>query len=163
MAKCKVRIMEKDTKPAEAVESRIKGKFKPGVSGNPLGRKKGTRNRSTMAAFEALRVNAGALAEVAINAAMNGDTAALKLCLDKLLPTARDMPVDILLPKIETVADLPRFTTALLDGVSSGKLGPSEAEKFCKIVMAHTQAIQVSEFEQRISVLEANIKKGNQK
>ena len=149
-------------KPADAVVIR-KGKFKPGQSGNPKGRTPGTRNRSTMAAFETLRANSGALTQIAVDAAMAGDTACLKLCLDKLLPQCRDAPIQISLPKIATVADLPQFTSALLDAVASGQLGPSEAEKLCKLVQAHKDAIQIGDFEQRIIDLEsqANIRRNS--
>jgi hypothetical protein len=141
----------------------IKGRFKPGVSGNPKGKPKGARHKSTMAAMALLSGEAEALTRVAIDAALAGDLTAIKLCLDRIIPPTKDHPVNIVLPKMKTVADLPGFTGALLDAVAAGKLGPSEAEKFCKIVQAHTQAIQVSEFEQRISELELSVKKGNRK
>jgi hypothetical protein len=147
--------MEKDAKPAEAVENRIRGKFKSGVSGNPKGRTPGTRNRSTMAAFETLRANAGALSQLAIDLAMAGDVSCLKICLDKLLPQCRDAPIEIKLPQIVTVADLPQFTSALLDAVSVGLLQPSEAEKLCKVVQAHKDSILIADFESRIAELEA--------
>lgn len=152
--------MKKDAKPAEAVGSR-KGKFQPGKSGNPKGRTPGTRNKSTMAAFETLRANAGALTQKVIDLAMTGDVSCLKMAIDKLLPACRDAPLQISLPKIVTVADLPQFTSAIIDAVTLGQLQPSEAEKLCKIVQAHKDAIQIGDFEQRLCDLEsqADIKK----
>ena len=137
------------------------GKFTKGASGNPAGKPKGTKHKSTMAALMLLSGEAEALTRVAIDKALEGDLTALKLCLDRIIPPTKDHPVDIALPKMTTVADLPGFTGALLDAVATGKLGPSEAEKLCKIVTAHREAIQISDFEQRIADLEtaANIKR----
>jgi hypothetical protein len=135
-------------------KNQIKGRFKPGVSGNPNGKPKGSRHKSTMAAMTLLSGEAEALTRIAIDTALGGDLTALKLCLDRVIPVVKDHPIDCRLPKIKNTSDLARFTSALLDSVASGKLGPSEAEKLCKIVTAHTAAIQVSDFEQRITDLE---------
>jgi hypothetical protein len=160
--KCEVMKMEKDKSSVISDGNQIKGRFKPGVSGNPKGKPKGARHRATLAALALLQGEAEALTRVAIDAALAGDLTALKLCLDRIIPPTKDHPIDIKLPKMTTVADLPGFTGALLDAVSSGKLGPSEAEKLCMIVTAHREAIQLSDFEQRIVELEsaANIKGG---
>jgi hypothetical protein len=55
-------------------------RFQKGRSGNPNGRPKGSRNRTTVAC-EAL-LEAGALTRKAIQMAKDGDTIALRLCLD---------------------------------------------------------------------------------
>jgi len=153
--------MEKDKSSVIADGNQIKGRFKPGTSGNPKGKPRGARHKATLAALTLLQGEAEALTRVAINAAIAGDLTALKLCLERIIPPTKDHPVDVKLPKMTTVSDMPKFTAALLDAVSSGKLGPSEAEKLCKIVTAHREAIQISDFEQRIADLEtaAAIKK----
>jgi hypothetical protein len=153
--------MKKEKSSVKTDGNQIKGRFKPGISGNPKGKPQGARHKTTLAAMALLSGEAEALTRIAIEKALEGDLTALKLCMDRIIPSTKDMPVDIALPKMTTVADLPGFTGALLDAVSSGNLGPSEAEKLCKIVTAHTQAIQASDFEQRIADLEkaAAIKK----
>ena len=60
--------------------------FKPGQSGNPLGRPKGARNRATIAAEALLDGEAEALTRKAIELALDGDTTALRLCLERLMP-----------------------------------------------------------------------------
>jgi hypothetical protein len=35
----------------------------------------------------------------------NGDTTALRLCMERILPTRKDRPVSFDMPRIETVAD----------------------------------------------------------
>jgi hypothetical protein len=154
-------MKEKEQIPADAVSNRLKGKFAPGKSGNPKGRTPGTRNKSTLAAFETIRGSAGALAQVAVDAAMQGDLGALKLCLERILPVCRDMPIEITLPKITKLKDLTTFTAALLDGVSEGLVGCGEAEKLSRIADVYKNVVQATNFEERIAQLEAqaNIKR----
>ena len=66
------------------------GKFSPGVSGNPAGRLPGTKNRATKAAEELLEGEAEALTRKAVELALEGDTVALRLCLEA--PSAAQEP-----------------------------------------------------------------------
>jgi len=61
-------------------------KFQPGQSGNPTGRPKGARHKTTLAIESLLDGEAEALTRKVIEKAKEGDLAALKLCLDRLLP-----------------------------------------------------------------------------
>jgi hypothetical protein len=58
------------------------GMFRPGNPGRPPG----CRNKATLAALALLEGEAEALARKAVELALAGDTAALKLVLDRLLP-----------------------------------------------------------------------------
>ena len=146
-----------NTEPKE-----IKGRFKKGTSGNPAGKPKGSRHKSTMAALRLLSGEAEALTRAAIEKALSGDTVALRLCLDRIVPVVKDMPLDVELPKVVNVSDLSGFTGALLDKVASGEIGATEGEKLSKILSAHVQALQLSEFENRLALLEnsAGLKRG---
>lgn len=83
-----------------------KGQFGPGQSGNPAGRPKGSRNHTTRAVEALLDGEAEALTRKAIQLAQDGDTVALRLCLDRLLPVRKDRPITFDLPPIETTDDL---------------------------------------------------------
>lgn len=74
------------------------GKFAPGVSGNPAGRAKGSKNKITLARLlleEALRnqlTEAGPkLMTQAIKQALKGNDRIMRVLLDKMLTTPRDM------------------------------------------------------------------------
>lgn len=74
------------------------GQFPVGVSGNPAGRPKGSKNRIVQLRQDlevALRehVNADAvkgIIDVMVAQALEGDVSAAKMILDKVLPNARD-------------------------------------------------------------------------
>ena len=67
--------------PVKTVEKQG-NRFQKGRSGNPNGRPKGSRNRTTVACEALLEEEAGALTRKAIQMAKDGDTIALRLCLE---------------------------------------------------------------------------------
>ncbi len=75
-------------------------RFKPGQSGNPVGRPAGARNKTTLAMEALLEGEAEAITRKVIDMALTGDTVALRLCLDRLAPARKDRPVLFQLPKI---------------------------------------------------------------
>lgn len=128
--------------------------FKPGQSGNPAGKPKGTRHKTTLAIEALLDGQATALTQKAIELALEGDMTALRLCMDRLAPIRRDRPVTFDLPRIETADDLPMATQAIMEAVASGELTPSEAAELGKLVDAHAKAIEVTDLHRRLSALE---------
>ncbi|TXN76078.1 hypothetical protein FV228_01570 [Methylobacterium sp. WL18] len=128
--------------------------FVEGQSGNPAGRPRGSRNRSTLALEAIFEGEAEALSRRAIEMALDGDGPAMKLCLDRLLSPRRDRSITFDLPVIETAADLPRATAALLQAVSSGEITPSEAADVGKAVSAHIEAITAADLHHRLAALE---------
>ena len=73
--------------------------FEPGKSGNPNGRPKGARNRTTALAEGLLDGEAEAITRKLIDKALEGDNAALRLCLERLLPPKRGRTVSFELPE----------------------------------------------------------------
>src|SRR5215204_7675724 len=124
--------------------------FQPGNPGKP----RGARHKTTLAIDNLLDGDAENLTRKAIEMALSGDTVALRLCLDRLAPVRKDRPVTFALPKIETTADLPKASAALLEAVASGELTPSEAAELGKLVEAHVRAIEATELQVRLKRLE---------
>ena len=60
-------------------------KFKPGISGNPKGRPKGARDKRTELR-SLLEPHAKDLVEKVVELAKGGDTTAIRLCLERLIP-----------------------------------------------------------------------------
>jgi hypothetical protein len=63
--------------------------FKPGESGNPLGRPKGSKNRMKLLAEQLIGSNAKLIVKKVIAMALNGNEACLKMCMDRILPAQR--------------------------------------------------------------------------
>ena len=128
--------------------------FGEGQSGNRAGRPKGARNRTTIALEALLAGEAESITRKAIELAHDGDTVALRLCLDRLIPVRKDRPITFELPEIATATDLTKATSALLAGVASGEITPSEAAELSKLVDAHVRAIEAEDFAKRLTALE---------
>lgn len=88
-------------------------RFKPGQSGNPAGKAKGTRHRVTLACDALLEGEGERITRKAVEMALNGDGQALRLCMERIAPVRRDRPVNFDLPTIEMVADLPSYGSSV--------------------------------------------------
>jgi hypothetical protein len=128
--------------------------FKPGQSGNLDGRPKGARNRATLAAEQLLDGEADTLTRKAIDLAKQGDTTALRLCIERILPARKDRPVSFDLPHIETVTDNVKATAAIASAVADGELSPMEAAELIKVVDGYTRAVETADLAARLTRLE---------
>ena len=135
-------------------ERKQDARFKPGQSGNPAGKPKGARHKTTLAIDALLDGEAETITRKAIEMATAGDIVALRLCLDRLSPVRKDRPVTFALPTIESAADVVKASAALSQAVASGELTPSEAAELGKLVEAHVRAIETTELEARLDRLE---------
>ena len=129
-------------------------RFKPGQSGNPNGRPKGSLNATTLAAQALLDGEAEALTRKAIELAKGGDLTALRLCMDRLLPPRKDRPVSLDLPRIGGARDVPKAISALLAAVAAGELAPSDAGEVTKLLDAYARAVEINELVERVDNLE---------
>ena len=128
------------------------GHFRPGQSGNPAGRPKGARNRSTIAAESLLEGEAEALTRKAISLALAGDTTALCLCIERLVPPRKDRPITFELPPIASAADVANAVAAVLQAVAEGRVTPNEAMAVTGLIEALGRAIPTAEPPQISSV-----------
>ena len=135
-------------------EQQIGVPFKPGQSGNPKGRPKGARNKSTLAFEALLDGEAEAITRKAIEKAKGGDMTAIRLCLDRLVPPVKDRPVTFEMPQIESAADAATAAGAVGEAVAAGELTPCEASEVSKVLGAYVATLETSELEQRITKLE---------
>ena len=129
-------------------------KFEKGQSGNPAGRPKGVRNKTTLAVEALLDGEAEAITRKAIEKAKDGDMTAIRLCLDRLAPPAKDRPVSFTFPQMEKAANAVTAASAIVEAVAAGELTPCEAGEVMKIVDIYTRTLQAADIEARVEVLE---------
>jgi hypothetical protein len=141
-------------------------KPRAGTRGRPFeqgnsGRARGSRNRVTLAIEALLEGEHDALTRKAIEMALEGDTVALRLCLDRLAPPRKDAPVSITLPAVRSAEDTVAASSAVLDAVAAGEITPDEAGRVMALLTAHKAIVEAGDLEVRITALEATREKGD--
>ena len=129
-------------------------KFEKGKSGNPAGKPKGTRHRTTIAVEKLLQGEADELTRKAIELALAGDVTALRLCLERIAPARKDAPVNFDMPEMKSAADAAAAVGAILDNVASGHLSPDEARSIAPLIETYRKTLETEDLERRISELE---------
>ena len=128
--------------------------FVKGQSGNPYGRPEGSRNKATILAQALFDGQAEELIQKCIQMALEGDSTAMRLCIERLVPPRKDRPVNLDLPKMECVEDTVNAMAVISSGVADGELTPSEGQVLSGMVENYRKAIETTELEERISNLE---------
>lgn len=130
-------------------ERNKRGQFVRGKSGNPAGRPKSelVRLRGQLAE------HGHDLVAKAVELALSGDTAALKLCLDRISPPLRprSAPVNVPLGDAVGLGDMAR---AFIEAASEGRISPDDAAQLLSGLAGASRVIEASEIEERISKLE---------
>jgi Family of unknown function (DUF5681) len=129
--------------------------FEKGKSGNPAGREPGTRNRATMLAEQLFDGATAALANKAVALALEGDAAALKLCIGRIIAPRRHRPTAFALPPLTSAGDLVPATAAIAAAAADGTISTAEAWELAQIVDTFIRAFEAGEFEARLQRLEA--------
>jgi hypothetical protein len=133
--------------------------FRKGQSGNPTGKPKGTRHRTTMAIQELLDGEAEKLTRKCVELALSGDTTALRLCMERLAPVLKSRPVTIELPVVETAADILKAQSAAIQAMAAGEITPDECATVTGVLETKRKAIETVEIEQRIAALEQHMER----
>ena len=128
--------------------------FEPGQSGNPNGRPAGSRNKTTVAIEKLLEEDAETIATKAIELAKSGDTALIRLCLNRLYPQRRDRHIPFVLPEMNSPADALDAVAAITNAVAAGELTPGEAADLSQLVANYAKALEVMDLDQRLCRLE---------
>jgi hypothetical protein len=93
------------------------GQFASGNSGKP----KGSRNKVTIAIEGLLQGQAEALTQTAVTKALEGDSVALRLCMERIAPAPKDQPVSFRLSKMKSALDASEAAGSVLTAVSTGE------------------------------------------
>jgi len=128
---------------------------RPFEPGNQLGRgrPKGSRNKRTLFA-EAMEKNGVSLINQCQVQAFKGDSTALRLCIERLLPVCKAPSSRFRLPPVRTTQDLVKALPAVLQAVARGQLSAQEGEAIASMLDSQRRAIEAVEFEARLRALE---------
>lgn len=142
---------ESDHKTTTGTDPRdSRGRFAAGAPG----RRRGSRNKATIAAMALMERGAKKLTQKALDLALAGDVTALKLCLERIAPPTRERPLMIELPMPAGPADVPATLQAILQGAAEGTITASEAEKLSRCVETYARAHELADFDARLRALE---------
>jgi hypothetical protein len=132
------------------------GRGKPFEPGNKLGRgrPRGSRNKTTMMAQELLDSHAESLVRKCLVSALKGDIKALQLCLDRILPARRELPVKIGKLSVSTATDLAKASELVTQKVAAGQLTPGQGHAISELIERHRKVIETEDFDRRLQMLE---------
>jgi len=128
------------------------GQFSAGNSGRP----KGSRNKATIAIESLLQGQAEALIQTGVSIALEGDSFALRLCMERIAPAPKDQPISFSLPKMNNALDASEAAGSVLTAVSDRALKPIEATRVMGLINSYRRTLELTEIEQRLQALEAN-------
>lgn len=105
--------------------------WKPGQSGNPAGKKKGTKNRKSLI-LEELEKDGSALALAIKAKALEGDPTCLSLWLSRLEPIARTRGETVEL-EFDAAKPLAEQLQQIVTAVANGELTLEQGEQMAKL------------------------------
>jgi hypothetical protein len=117
---------------------------KPFEPGNTFGRgrPRGSRNNTTKAR-ELLDNYAEPLVRKLLNSALHGDMKALHLCIDRVIPVCRELPVNLGPLPSGTIAELNRSSEKILKMVAGGKLTPTQGQAMLDLIERRRHVIEL--------------------
>jgi len=127
------------------------GHFSAGNSGRP----RGSRNKATLAIEGLVEGQAEALTQTAIKKALEGDSIALRLCMDRIAPPPKDAVVTFSMPTMSNALDAAEAAGSVLRAVSEGELTPTEATRVMDLIDSYRRTLELTEIEERLLALEA--------
>jgi hypothetical protein len=121
------------------------GRFQKGKSGNPNGRPKGSRNATTVFCEAMLSGEAEEIMRKAIQMGKRGHPIAMRWCLDRIMPPAKDRPVTFQLRPINSARDAADALSDVAAAVSSGTITPSDAEAISRVLGNAAKAYEIAD------------------
>jgi len=128
--------------------------FLPGQSGNPAGRKKGVRTRKAALIESLFESEVEAVGKKTLELALGGDTAALKIVVDRLCPAPRGRRIQFRIPSITGAHDVVRALNAVMRAVGNGVLTIDEGAALSAVIETSARAVEFADLADRVQALE---------
>jgi hypothetical protein len=130
---------------------------RPFKAGNP-GRPSGSKNKTTKMLEELSEGKAEDLIRKMIELALAGNVRCLEYCLDRLFPQRRGEPINLALPKINSVEDVATAKAAVVGALSNGTVTPEQASHVIRLLDSYAETITANDFAVRLANVESVLK-----
>jgi hypothetical protein len=119
--------------------------FVKGESGNPAGRPPGARNTRTLLCEAFLENQAEGLTRTLVNMANGGDSTALRLAIDRILPRAASRPILFPLPRVDSAKAARQAVADVIYGMTTAQLAPRDGDEMLKVIERGAKIIATAE------------------
>ncbi len=127
------------------------GRWLPGQSGNPAGKRPGTKNRATSLAETLEEGEAEAMARLVVEKALAGDGVAARFCLGRLFPKPRGRAIRLALPKGARPGDVVAAFNAVMAAMAAGEITPEEALIVTRVLDGRRRALEAFALEKKLT------------
>ena len=124
--------------------------FTKGKSGNPAGRPKGIQDKRA-ALRDLLTPHAPDLVAKAVELAMQGDTTALRMCIDRLIPPLKTQATQT---QFDASGSLSQRGEAILKAIAAGELDPATGNSLIGALATQAKLLEITAIEERLTALE---------
>ena len=94
------------------------------------------------------------LTQKAISKALEGDSLALRLCMERIAPAPKDKSVSFHLPAMNDAIDASKAASSVITAVSEGELTPIEGTRVMGLIDSYRRTLELTEIEERLQALE---------
>jgi hypothetical protein len=102
---------------------------------------------------ELLGAHAEALVSKCVVSALQGDSTAMRLCMERLLPPLKNHPVQLPLPAVLNAVGVGKAMEQLVASVAQGQITPDDAEKLAKVLEIRAARLRAEDAERQIDQL----------
>jgi hypothetical protein len=76
------------------------------------------------------------------------------MCLDRIIAPRRERPIQLGIPPIRSASDIAAAMGAIVKAAAQGTITPDDAFKLSQMVDTFVRAIDTSDFDRRLQILE---------
>ena len=120
-----------DNVSATAATRDARGRFQPGRSGNPAGKKPGTLNRATILKRVMAEGDDEQIAKLILERARKGEWGPMRFVLERLEPKPRARPIALDFPEDASIGELHEI---VLRAMADGEISPDEALQITRLL-----------------------------
>jgi len=132
--------------------------FLPGQSGNPSGRRPGTRTKKQLIVEQIFEADAEKVGRKAVALALAGNTDCIRLIIDRVAPAPRGRRVRFALPQVSSAdpVALIAVVNCILKAASEAEISIDEAASLANTVESGVRIVEFAELAERVAALEAH-------